>query len=37
LTSLGNVRLKNFRDTVEVFQVEVPEESALAHGKSVES
>jgi len=29
LTSLGNVQLKNFRNTVEVFQVKVPEESVL--------
>jgi adenylate cyclase len=27
LTSLGNVRLKNFRDAVEVFQVNLPEET----------
>jgi adenylate cyclase len=27
LTSLGNVRLKNFRDAVEVFQVNPPEET----------
>ena len=28
LTSLGNVQLKNFRDAVEVFQVNLPEEAA---------
>ena len=27
LTSLGNIRLKNFRDAVEVFQVNLPEET----------
>jgi adenylate cyclase len=27
LTSLGNVRLKNFKDSVEVFQVNLPEQS----------